>query len=216
MLGDVTVRHPPSWIRDVEEDVDRFPGADENGVLPDEVRLLDAVPCENEKSPCAVNVERVRHRMVGVHLVDEADLDLITDAEFPVDAGVFGSGVAIDELPTHVRGRGLPIHLDHVVFPLDSVRGVVRVGGLAVLMVVTAVVAVLVSGSMALSSRPLLVLARDGVVEPNLVWKDTVLVRTGEVVDIVLDVTNVGRWMAHCHIAEHHESGMMFSFDVTP
>jgi FtsP/CotA-like multicopper oxidase with cupredoxin domain len=24
----------------------------------------------------------------------------------------------------------------------------------------------------------------------------------------------VGRWMAHCHIAEHHESGMMFSFDV--
>jgi FtsP/CotA-like multicopper oxidase with cupredoxin domain len=60
-----------------------------------------------------------------------------------------------------------------------------------------------------------LVLARDGVVEPNLVWKDTVLVRTGEVVDIVLDVTNVGRWMAHCHIAEHHESGMMFSFDVT-
>jgi FtsP/CotA-like multicopper oxidase with cupredoxin domain len=60
-----------------------------------------------------------------------------------------------------------------------------------------------------------LVLARDGVVEPNLVWKDTVLVRTGEVVDIVLDVTNIGRWMAHCHIAEHHESGMMFSFDVT-
>jgi FtsP/CotA-like multicopper oxidase with cupredoxin domain len=60
-----------------------------------------------------------------------------------------------------------------------------------------------------------LVLARDGVVEPNLVWKDTVLVRTGEVVDIVLEVTNVGRWMAHCHIAEHHESGMMFSFDVT-
>ncbi len=61
-----------------------------------------------------------------------------------------------------------------------------------------------------------LVLARDDVAEPNLVWKDTVLVRTGETVDILLDVTNVGRWMAHCHIAEHHESGMMFSFNVTP
>ena len=61
-----------------------------------------------------------------------------------------------------------------------------------------------------------LVLSRDGVVEPNLVWKDTVLVRTGETVDILLDITNVGRWMAHCHIAEHHESGMMFSFDVDP
>ena len=59
-----------------------------------------------------------------------------------------------------------------------------------------------------------LILARDDVVEPNLVWKDTVLVRTGETVDILLDVTNQGRWMAHCHIAEHHESGMMFSFNV--
>jgi FtsP/CotA-like multicopper oxidase with cupredoxin domain len=61
-----------------------------------------------------------------------------------------------------------------------------------------------------------LILARDEVVEPNLVWSDTVLVRTGETVDILLDVTNPGLWMAHCHIAEHHESGMMFSFNVTP
>jgi FtsP/CotA-like multicopper oxidase with cupredoxin domain len=61
-----------------------------------------------------------------------------------------------------------------------------------------------------------LVLARDGNVEPNLVWKDTVLIRTGETIDILLDVTNPGLWMAHCHIAEHHESGMMFSFKVTP
>jgi FtsP/CotA-like multicopper oxidase with cupredoxin domain len=61
-----------------------------------------------------------------------------------------------------------------------------------------------------------LILARDDVVEPNLVWSDTVLVRTGETVDILLEVTNPGLWMAHCHIAEHHESGMMFSFNVTP
>ena len=60
------------------------------------------------------------------------------------------------------------------------------------------------------------VLARDGESEQNLVWKDTVLVRTGETVDILLDVTNAGVWMAHCHIAEHHESGMMFSFNVDP
>jgi FtsP/CotA-like multicopper oxidase with cupredoxin domain len=59
-----------------------------------------------------------------------------------------------------------------------------------------------------------LILSRNDVVEPNLVWKDTVLVRTGETVDILLDVTNPGRWMAHCHIAEHHESGMMFTFNV--
>jgi FtsP/CotA-like multicopper oxidase with cupredoxin domain len=59
-----------------------------------------------------------------------------------------------------------------------------------------------------------LVLARDGVPEPNLVWKDTVLVRTGQIVDILFDVSNPGLWMAHCHIAEHMQSGMMFSFNV--
>ena len=59
-----------------------------------------------------------------------------------------------------------------------------------------------------------LVLSRDDVPESNLVWKDTVLLRAGETVDILLDVSNPGLWMAHCHIAEHTESGMMFSFTV--
>jgi FtsP/CotA-like multicopper oxidase with cupredoxin domain len=61
-----------------------------------------------------------------------------------------------------------------------------------------------------------LVLARDGEPETNFVWKDTVLLRAGQTIDILLDVTNPGLWMAHCHIAEHTESGMMFSFDVAP
>ena len=59
-----------------------------------------------------------------------------------------------------------------------------------------------------------LVLARDGAPEHNLVWKDTVLVRTGQTVDILFDVSNPGLWMARCHIAEHMQSGMMFSFTV--
>ena len=59
-----------------------------------------------------------------------------------------------------------------------------------------------------------LVLSRDGKPEANLVWKDTVLLRAGETVDILLDVSNPGLWMAHCHIAEHNQSGMMFSFNV--
>jgi FtsP/CotA-like multicopper oxidase with cupredoxin domain len=59
-----------------------------------------------------------------------------------------------------------------------------------------------------------LILARDGSVEPNLVWKDTVLVPTGQTVDLLLEVTRPGVWMAHCHIAEHHESGMMLMFHV--
>src|SRR5215203_7140902 len=59
-----------------------------------------------------------------------------------------------------------------------------------------------------------LILSRDGQPEPNLVWKDTVLLRAGETVDILLYVTNPGLWMALCHVAEHTESGMMFSFMV--
>src|SRR5438874_3027681 len=60
-----------------------------------------------------------------------------------------------------------------------------------------------------------LILSRDGDPESNLVWKDTVLLRAGQTVDILLDVTNPGLWMAHCHIAEHTESGMTFSSDVS-
>jgi FtsP/CotA-like multicopper oxidase with cupredoxin domain len=59
-----------------------------------------------------------------------------------------------------------------------------------------------------------LVLSRGGEPEANLVWKDTVLLRAGETVDILLDVSNPGLWMAHCHIAEHNQAGMMFSFNV--
>ena len=59
-----------------------------------------------------------------------------------------------------------------------------------------------------------LVVARDGVPQKNLVWKDTVLVKAGETVDIILDTSNPGVWMAHCHIAEHLEAGMMMKFSV--
>ena len=48
----------------------------------------------------------------------------------------------------------------------------------------------------------------------NLHWKDTVLVPMGQTVDILLDCSNPGSWMVHCHIAEHLEAGMMFTFEV--
>lgn len=59
-----------------------------------------------------------------------------------------------------------------------------------------------------------LVLAIDGIPQTNLVWKDTVLVPSGRTVDILLNPTNPGTWMAHCHIAEHLTDGMMFKFKV--
>jgi FtsP/CotA-like multicopper oxidase with cupredoxin domain len=59
-----------------------------------------------------------------------------------------------------------------------------------------------------------LVLSRDGVPNDNLLWKDTVLIKTGEAVELFVEMSNPGRWMAHCHIAEHLEGGMMLSYEV--
>jgi len=59
-----------------------------------------------------------------------------------------------------------------------------------------------------------LVVSRNGVKQTNFVWKDTALVKSGETVDIVLDPSNPGTWMAHCHISEHLEAGMMMKFEV--
>lgn len=51
-------------------------------------------------------------------------------------------------------------------------------------------------------------------VEAPLSWKDTYLVGAGFTVDLVLETTNPGTWMAHCHISEHMEGHMMFHFKV--
>lgn len=58
------------------------------------------------------------------------------------------------------------------------------------------------------------VLAQNGVPNTNMVWKDTVLVLPGETTDILVDMSNPGVWMSHCHIAEHLHAGMMFGFRV--
>jgi FtsP/CotA-like multicopper oxidase with cupredoxin domain len=59
-----------------------------------------------------------------------------------------------------------------------------------------------------------LVLSVNGVPNENLVWKDTVLLPAGFVADVLLEVTNPGKWMLHCHIAEHIETGMRMVFEV--
>ena len=59
-----------------------------------------------------------------------------------------------------------------------------------------------------------LVLSRNGAPNDNLVWKDTMLLSVGETADILLELSNPGQWMAHCHIAEHLETGMKLVFNV--
>jgi FtsP/CotA-like multicopper oxidase with cupredoxin domain len=60
----------------------------------------------------------------------------------------------------------------------------------------------------------LMVLSTNGVRNENPVWVDTALIAKGDTVDVLLEVTNPGTWVAHCHILEHAESGMMFSYTV--
>ncbi|MDX1646925.1 MAG: multicopper oxidase family protein [Longimicrobiales bacterium] len=59
-----------------------------------------------------------------------------------------------------------------------------------------------------------LVLSMDGVANENLVWKDTAIVPVGSTMDVLVEMSNPGDWMIHCHIAEHLHAGMHFSFTV--
>ena len=59
-----------------------------------------------------------------------------------------------------------------------------------------------------------LIINQNWVKNTNLVWKDTALIQTGEYIDIIIDMSNPGFWMSHCHIAEHLSSGMMMHFRV--
>lgn len=65
-----------------------------------------------------------------------------------------------------------------------------------------------------LHGQRFLVTAVNGRRNLNMAWKDTYLVGIRETVDILLDASNPGEWMAQCHIAEHVESMMMFHFTV--
>src|SRR5262249_7794182 len=68
----------------------------------------------------AVQVEGVVHGVVGVHLVDQCDLDPVAFGELPVDSGVGRAGGPVDQLPPHVGRGGEPVDGDHVVFPFDA------------------------------------------------------------------------------------------------
>ena len=65
-----------------------------------------------------------------------------------------------------------------------------------------------------LHGQRFLILAVNGVAPTARAWKDTVLLPAGATVDILVEFSNPGHWMLHCHIAEHMEAGMMTHFEV--
>ena len=126
VFGDVAVRHPQPGVGDVQQDVDGLARAQQHGVLPHEIGFRPPVPGQDEEAAGSVDVERVVHRVVGVHLVDQADLHPVTHGERPGDLPVLGPGLPVDELPDHVAGVRCPVDLRHQVFPLEAVAVVVR------------------------------------------------------------------------------------------
>lgn len=60
----------------------------------------------------------------------------------------------------------------------------------------------------------MMTIAKNGQPVENHVWKDSILIPVGETYDIMIEFSNPGIWMAHCHIAEHLASGMMFNVAV--
>ena len=54
----------------------------------------------------------------------------------------------------------------------------------------------------------------DGQPNPLLAWKDTVLVPADGEVTILLEMSNPGTWVFHCHTNEHLEAGMEGRFRV--
>ena len=66
-----------------------------------------------------------------------------------------------------------------------------------------------------LHGQRFLVLSEDGITNENLAWKDSVLVPTGSTVDILVEFSNPGQWVMHCHILEHAEAGMITEVTVS-
>jgi len=58
------------------------------------------------------------------------------------------------------------------------------------------------------------VLGRNGEADPRRPWRDTVLVRPRETVEVAFVADNPGDWMFHCHVLEHQAAGMMATIRV--
>lgn len=60
------------------------------------------------------------------------------------------------------------------------------------------------------------VIVRNGKPIDTPYFQDTVLLRRRDTVDVAVVPTDWGKWLMHCHILEHAESGMRTQVDVAP
>ena len=65
-----------------------------------------------------------------------------------------------------------------------------------------------------LHGQRFIVVSENGEMSSNLSWQDSVLVPKGSTIDILVEFSNPGEWLMHCHILEHHESEMTSKITV--
>ena len=65
-----------------------------------------------------------------------------------------------------------------------------------------------------LHGQRFIVISENGQINSNLSWQDSVLVQEGKTIDILVEFSNPGEWLMHCHILEHHESEMTSKITV--
>ena len=92
-LGFIGVLGVPSVCVPIGRTAGNLPVGIQDGVLPHEVVVDVAIPRQDEEAAGAVDVERMRHGVIGAHLVDEPDLDAVADGELPRDLRVLRAGV---------------------------------------------------------------------------------------------------------------------------
>ena len=58
------------------------------------------------------------------------------------------------------------------------------------------------------------VIERNGEVQTDTPWRDTVLMEREERAAIAFVADNPGKWMLHCHMLEHQAAGMSTWIEV--
>lgn len=142
------------------------------------------------------------HQMRGMHSVTDIEWE-DTMAMMNANSDATSTRWFFEEVGT--RLRGMDIHRTYRVGDIVKIRIINDAKG-----------AHPMQHPIHLHGQRFLVTSIDGEAPEQLAWKDTAAIPAGATADLLVDITNPGEWMLHCHIAEHLEAGLMTSITVEP
>jgi len=59
-----------------------------------------------------------------------------------------------------------------------------------------------------------IIISRNGVKMKRKIWSDTIMIQQEKAVEVLFVADNLGDWLLHCHVLEHHEAGMATTIRV--